>query len=77
MNAYLIRLLRDLQVTIERVYLRVEDPFPFAMGLLLPRMELGASTGAKHIQKKLRVENFSVFMERDPVEVSIDEIIKK
>ena len=67
------------------MYLRIEDPYPFALGLIIPSITVRtADRDWKVVPSKekpeiafkiVRIEDFSVFMERDLGEVSIDEII--
>jgi hypothetical protein len=65
--------------------LRIEDPYPFALGLLIPSITLRTANETWKVDEKnantelafkiVRIEGFSIFMERDPDEVSIDRII--
>jgi hypothetical protein len=65
--------------------LRIEDPYPFALGILIPSITLQTANENWEIGKKnsntelafkvVRIEGFSIFMERDPDEVSINKII--
>jgi hypothetical protein len=62
--------------------LRIEDPYPFALGLLIPSITLKTANETWKVNEKnantelafkiVRIEGFSIFMERDPEEVSID-----
>ena len=65
--------------------MRIEDPYPFALGLLIPSITLKTANETWKVNEKnantelafkiVRIEGFSIFMERDPEEVSIDRII--
>lgn len=65
--------------------MRIEDPYPFALGLLIPSITLKTANESWQANEKntytelafkiVRIEGFSIFMERDPEEVSIDRII--
>lgn len=71
----------------EHVYLRIEDPYPFALGILIPfitvrtsdsnyNTDMKASKDRPEIAFKVaRIDGLSIFMERDKGEVNIDDII--
>lgn len=73
----------------ERIYIRLEDPsFPFAMGILIPSIAVESADKVWNIithvlenpsimYKRIIVKGISIFLERDPVLSSIDEIIKQ
>jgi hypothetical protein len=89
MNKFILQIVENLSITIERVYLRIEDPYPFALGIILPRVTVRSADrnwcmlddGYKNdnpeiAYKSVRIEDFAIFMERDATEVSIDEMIE-
>jgi hypothetical protein len=87
MNSIVLKIIQNIKVTVERVYLRIEDPYPFALGVLLTSITVRTADESWNIidavkekaeigYKAVKIEGFSIFMERDEHEVSIDEIIK-
>lgn len=86
MNKFVLQIVENLSITIERVYVRIEDPYPFALGIILPKVTVRSADSkwnADHKNEKpevafkiVRVEDFAIFMERDETEVSIDQIIE-
>ena len=67
------------------MYLRIEDPYPFALGITIPSIIMRSANEAWEMNKTnvnneiafkiVKIEGFSIFMERDLEEVSIDNII--
>lgn len=85
MNKFVLNVIQNLSITIERVYLRIEDPYPFALGVLLPKVIVRTCDSSYSEKpgsepsiafKVVRIEDLSIFMERDPEEVAIDRIIR-
>lgn len=86
MNKFVLQIIQNLQISIDRVYLRIEDPYPFALGVLIPSISVKTADRAfnvvSHVErpeiafKIVRIEDLSIFMERDEGEVSIDSIIR-
>jgi hypothetical protein len=85
MNKFVLQIIQNLHITIERVYLRIEDPYPFALGILIPSVTVRTADSSWQVvqnvkkpeiaYKIIRIEDFSIFMERDAKEVSIDAIL--
>lgn len=85
----ILQVATNVQVKVERVYLRMEDPkFPFALGFLVPSIAIESADKIWNIithvlenpsimYKRIVVKDISIFLERDPVLSSIDEILKK
>ena len=86
MNKFVLQIIQNLQISIDRVYLRIEDPYPFALGVLIPSISVKTADRGfnvvSHVErpeiafKIVRIEDLSIFMERDEGEVSIDSIIR-
>ena len=87
MNKLIMEIITNLHVTIERVYLRVETAdVPFAFGFLLPNFTVGnadkdwhpidVAVNPKYMYKPVRMENFTIFLERDATKSKIDNYVK-
>ncbi len=67
------------------MYLRIEDSYPFALGVLIPSITVETANQKWELNQKnenselafkvLRIEGFSIFMERDPEEAIIDKVL--
>lgn len=78
----------NVQVKIERVYIRIEDPdFPFALGILIPSINVESADKLWNIitkacenpsifYKNINVLGFSIFLETQKEAARIDEILK-
>ena len=87
MSTVVLNIIQNIQITVERVYLRIEDPYPFALGILIPSITVRTADPNYNIEGKLdsnrpeiafkvaRINGLSIFMERDEGEVKIDDII--
>jgi|LauGreDrversion4_2_1035121.scaffolds.fasta_scaffold38019_1 hypothetical protein len=85
MSSTVLSIIQNIEVTIERVYLRIEDSYPFALGILIPSITMKTADQDWKIGQKnpnteiafkvVRIEGFSIFMERDPDEACIDKIL--
>lgn len=40
MNNFILKVIKNIEVTIDKVYVRMEDPYPFALGLTIPKIRL-------------------------------------
>lgn len=87
MSNIILNIIQNIHITVERVYVRIEDPYPFALGILIPSITVRTAdstynTDAKASKdrpeiafKVARIDGLSIFMERDKGEVNIDDII--
>ncbi len=87
MSHIVLNIIQNIHINIERVYVRIEDPYPFALGILIPSITV--STTDSHYKtdgnlkndrpeiafKVARIDGLSIFMERDLGEVNIDDVI--
>jgi Vacuolar sorting-associated protein 13, N-terminal len=87
MSHIVLNIIQNIHINIERVYVRIEDPYPFALGILIPSITV--STSDSHYKtegilkndrpeiafKVARIDGLSIFMERDLGEVNIDDLI--
>ena len=86
MNKFVLQIIQNLKLTIERVYVRIEDPLPFAIGILIPLVQVHTADKEWNIvkvvekpeiaYKMVRIEDLSIFMERDQGEADINDILK-
>jgi Vacuolar sorting-associated protein 13, N-terminal len=88
MSHIVLNIIQNIHITVERVYVRIEDPYPFALGILIPSITVSTSdsnyrTDSNDLKndrpeiafKVARIDGLSIFMERDQGEVNIDDII--
>lgn len=77
MSHIVLNIIQNIHITVERVYVRIEDPYPFALGILIPSITVSTSDSRYNTQGNLkndrpeiafkvaRIEGLSIFMERD------------
>jgi len=46
MNKFVLQIIQNLHITVQRVYLRIEDPYPFALGILIPSVTVRTADSA-------------------------------
>ena len=46
MNKFVLQIIQNLHITVERVYIRIEDPYPFALGILSPSITVRTADNA-------------------------------
>lgn len=84
----ILQIATNVQVKVERVYIRMEDPdMPYALGVLVPSIAVESADKIWNVIthvlenpsvmfKRVVVKDIQVFLERDPILSSIDRIVQ-
>ncbi|CDW72111.1 UNKNOWN [Stylonychia lemnae] len=87
MNKYVLEVIQNVQISIKRIYLRMEDPeYPYALGVLLPSIQVDTTDrfwnkidlvkDPEIMFKNIKIQDFQIFLENDKENSQIDKIIK-
>jgi hypothetical protein len=87
MNKFVLEILGNIKVKIERAYIRIEDPeFPYALGILFH--DIGVKTcdenwnvvnflrHPEYMWKSVYLNDFSLFLDREKERCDIDRVLK-
>ena len=85
MNKFVLNIIQNLKISVERIYVRIEMPeYEFSLGVLLPSIHVSTTdkewnivdkvSNPEILHKSIQVQNISLFLDHDSETYSLDNI---